>query len=49
VVGEDEFGQVDCAVAPLPLPSSGSRGQVKTVALEFSADLFRGNLEEKDL
>ena len=33
----------------MPLPGSGSRGPVKPVALEFSADLFRGNLREKDL
>jgi len=33
----------------MPLPSSGSRGPVKAVALEFSAYLFRGNLTEKDL
>ena len=31
------------------MPSSGNRGRVKPVALEFSADLFRGNLREKDL
>ena len=33
----------------MPLPSSGNRGPVKPVALEFSADLFRGNVREKDL
>ena len=33
----------------MPLPGSGSRGPAKPVALEFSADLFRGNLREKDL
>ena len=33
----------------MPLPSSGSGGPAKAVALEFSADLFRGNLREKDL
>jgi hypothetical protein len=33
----------------VPLPSSGNRGRVKPVALEFSADLFRGNPREKDL
>jgi hypothetical protein len=49
VVGEDQFGEVGCVVAPVPLPSSGNRGPVKPVALEFSADLFRGNLREKDL
>jgi hypothetical protein len=49
VVGEDQFGEVGCAVAPVPLPSFGNRGPVKSVALEFSANLFRGNLKEKDL
>jgi hypothetical protein len=49
VVGEEEFGEVGCAVASVTLPSSGSRGPVKAVALEFAADLFRGNLREKDL
>ena len=49
VVGEEEFGEVGCAVAPVTLPSSGSRGPVKAVALEFAANLFRGNLREKDL
>jgi hypothetical protein len=33
----------------VPLPGSDSRGPVKPVALEFSADLFRGNVREKDL
>ena len=33
----------------MPLPSFGNRGPVKPVALEFPADLFRGNLREKDL
>jgi hypothetical protein len=33
----------------VPLPSSGGRGPVKPVALEFSADPFRRNLGEKDL
>jgi hypothetical protein len=33
----------------VPLPGSGSRGPVKPVALEFSADPFRTNLGEKDL
>ena len=31
------------------MPGSGSRGPVKSVALEFSADHFRRNLREKDL
>jgi hypothetical protein len=39
-----------CAVASVPLPSSGSRGPVKPVALEFSADLFRRESQgKKDL
>jgi hypothetical protein len=33
----------------VPLPGSDRRGPVKPVALEFSADLFRGNVREKDL
>ena len=33
----------------MPLPSSGSRGPVKPVALEFSTEPFRRNLGEKDL
>ena len=33
----------------MPLPGSDSRGPVKPVALEFSADHFRRNLREKDL
>ena len=33
----------------MPLPGAGSRGPAKPVAFEFSADLFRGNLREKDL
>ena len=33
----------------MPLPGSDSRGPMKPVALEFSADLFRGNVREKDL
>ena len=33
----------------MPLPGSASRGPVKPVALEFSADLFRGSFREKDL
>jgi hypothetical protein len=49
MVGEDLFGEVGCAVAPVPLPSSGGRGPVKPVALEFSADPFRRNLGKKDL
>jgi hypothetical protein len=49
VVGEEEFGEVGCAVAPVTLPGSGSRGPVKAVAPEFATDLFRGNLREKDL
>jgi hypothetical protein len=49
VVGEDEFGEIRCAVAPVTLPSSGSREPVITVPLEFAADLFQENLREKDL
>ena len=33
----------------MPVPSSGSGRPAKAVTLEFSADLFLGNLREKDL
>ena len=33
----------------MPLPGSRSGRPVKAVTLEFSADLFRGNIWEKDL
>jgi hypothetical protein len=41
-VGLHEFGEIGCAVAPMPLPRSEGRGPAEAVALKFSPDCFRG-------
>src|ERR1700726_2113762 len=48
-VGQHLFGEISCAVAPMPLPRSEGRGPAEAVALKFSPGCFRGDLRKKDL
>src|ERR1700722_8902082 len=48
-VGQHLFGEISCAVAPMPLPRSDTRRPAEAVALKFSPGCFRWDLSKKDL
>ena len=49
VMSEDQFGEVRCPVASVPLPRSTGRGPSEAIVSQFSANCLRRNLREKDL
>ena len=49
MISEDQFGEVRCPVASVPLPRSTGRGPSEAIVFQLSANCLRRNLREKDL